>query len=651
MPIKAKAFFQRRALQLLLLLGLFGLGVGWLMYQREKMVSAWETQKPVVEGQLYQLPDPDDRYSLSSVRQVPLHEWQAVPAVNFGSTGGTGWALSTIHSPRRQEVWLELETHFLDSVKVWLVSEGTVREDFPLTGYWKLPHATHNPMLHRYFLFPLPLEAAQEYQVFIRGKVIPGFPQRYAVQYWEPADFRAYLRRGDWGWAVFTGITGMVTFIALISYVFHPRRIYLYYAGYVFCLTLYALTNDGWGIFFPALLQQNLNAITIGFFLSLSLCFFLLFSRQFLTIPRDASQPWLRLSPWGLWVIIAIGLAIAQYGVFQQYETVIKGSYRIVLVFALIAALLWVSYIYHALQEGFKPAWLLLLSQVVMIGFYGTDVLLMNTGLVKHALPDMFILRVALVTELVIIAIGWVYRQKLIRESEAHLRIVDAAQKEKIRKAKLKRQKDKIKALQLKNELYSQRDELARDLHDGLISQLTHIISRLDILASSPPLNIQEQLQRLSDFTRGTIQILREVLWLLHQEAVHLQAFSLRLHNFLLRLWQDLENPRLRWQSPRPDPDPILPHLVAKQLLFIAQEATINALKYAGASEVRVRLEVQEATVVLTISDNGRGFDLQAKRSSCYGLGNMRQRAEKVNGGFEPISGPDGTCIKVTVPI
>ena len=544
---------------------------------------------------------------------------------------------------------MELQSHFIDSVNVWLVAGGEVIKEYPITGYWRLPDATHNPTQHRYFLFELPLEKEQNYQVFIRGYVIPNFPQRYAIEYWEPARFRNYQRRGDWGWAMFTGITVMVTFLALLCFIFHPRRIYLYYGGYVFCLVLYALTNDGWGIFFPKPIQQELNPITIGYFLSLSFCFFLLFSRQFLTIPRDASQGWLRLNPWFIWILMAICIVIAQYGFSQQNETIIKVSYRIGLLLALAVALLWVGYVYHALQKGFKPAWLLLASQVVMIGFYGTNVFLMNSGLVLHAFPDIIVLRIALVSELLIIAIGWVYRQKVIRESQEKLEVANAAQKLEIKEAENHWKDEEIKALKLQNELYSQRERLARELHDGIGSQLAHITSRLDVLTFAPT-PLQNQLHRLSELSRETTQNLREILWIFHQESIRLHDFADRLHGLLLRLWEDLENPTLLWQAPCKGNNPVLPPLVVLHLLRITQEAIVNALKYAEASEVSVCLEASFSDVVLTVTDNGRGFNASAAASG-HGLTNMRRRAEEVSGCFQLNTGPSGTSIKVTIPL
>src|SRR5690606_38261477 len=58
------------------------------------------------------------------------------------------------------------------------------------------------------------------------------------------------------------------------------------------------------------------------------------------------------------------------------------------------------------------------------------------------------------------------------------------------------RSAEEIKALKLENDLNVQRERLGRDLHDCFGSQLTHVISRLDLLTSNNEPNQQQLLRR-----------------------------------------------------------------------------------------------------------------------------------------------------------
>jgi len=92
-------------------------------------------------------------------------------------------------------------------------------------------------------------------------------------------------------------------------------------------------------------------------------------------------------------------------------------------------------------------------------------------------------------------------------------------------------------------------------------------------------------------------------------------------------------------------------------LLFrIVQEALNNIRRHAQASEAQVVMEFAEDRIKVTISDNGRGFELSGRvgdlpRSGKLGLAGMRERAQLLGGTLEVQSTPGkGTTLIVEVP-
>jgi signal transduction histidine kinase len=97
--------------------------------------------------------------------------------------------------------------------------------------------------------------------------------------------------------------------------------------------------------------------------------------------------------------------------------------------------------------------------------------------------------------------------------------------------------------------------------------------------------------------------------------------------------------------------------------LFLAfKESLNNVVKHAGASEVRVSLELQPGGFVLLIVDNGRGFDWNRMKERVNqspdgvrlaggnGLLNMRRRMEEVGGHCEWVTAPsEGTRVRLLV--
>ena len=90
------------------------------------------------------------------------------------------------------------------------------------------------------------------------------------------------------------------------------------------------------------------------------------------------------------------------------------------------------------------------------------------------------------------------------------------------------------------------------------------------------------------------------------------------------------------------------------ELFRIAQEALTNVTKHAQATSVSIDLAFTARQVVLTVRDNGVGLTATAasepKRG--YGLGTMRERAQRIGGKLE-IEGPEagGTSIRVRLPL
>ncbi|HEY2401581.1 MAG TPA: sensor histidine kinase [Steroidobacteraceae bacterium] len=88
-------------------------------------------------------------------------------------------------------------------------------------------------------------------------------------------------------------------------------------------------------------------------------------------------------------------------------------------------------------------------------------------------------------------------------------------------------------------------------------------------------------------------------------------------------------------------------------LFRIVQEGLANIIRHAHARTVKFELHGDEHNCVLTLSDDGRGFDAQSPEFRwSHGLWGMRQRAEGVGGHLEIKSSVGvGTTLSVAVPL
>jgi signal transduction histidine kinase len=83
----------------------------------------------------------------------------------------------------------------------------------------------------------------------------------------------------------------------------------------------------------------------------------------------------------------------------------------------------------------------------------------------------------------------------------------------------------------------------------------------------------------------------------------------------------------------------------------IAQESLINIRKYAAATKVSLVIVQSDVYLKVTITDNGKGFDLN-QNTTGFGLQGMRERALALMGRFEIDTAPNqGCCITVMLPL
>jgi signal transduction histidine kinase len=90
---------------------------------------------------------------------------------------------------------------------------------------------------------------------------------------------------------------------------------------------------------------------------------------------------------------------------------------------------------------------------------------------------------------------------------------------------------------------------------------------------------------------------------------------------------------------------------VAAQLYRIAQEATRNAVEHGAAREVLIQLTFDDQSMLLTIQDDGEGFDAKTNGHG-MGLRIMRYRAQSIGGSCEVHTGAStGTTVCCRVPL
>jgi len=95
------------------------------------------------------------------------------------------------------------------------------------------------------------------------------------------------------------------------------------------------------------------------------------------------------------------------------------------------------------------------------------------------------------------------------------------------------------------------------------------------------------------------------------------------------------------------------PSNIITALFRIYQESLTNVARHAGANHVTASLKQEAEKIILSIVDDGQGFDLgEIGNKKTFGLLGIKERTEMLGGRYSIISAPGrGTAITVSVPL
>jgi len=195
------------------------------------------------------------------------------------------------------------------------------------------------------------------------------------------------------------------------------------------------------------------------------------------------------------------------------------------------------------------------------------------------------------------------------------------------------------------------RRELARELHDQVVQELTSTLIDLENFKRQPydERAVADQVNQVQSSLRRTLRELRQLLYDLRDEEAWQPSFMSLLRDFASR-YDERTGVRI---SVAVDGDwPLsIRSAAAKQLERIIHEAVNNARLHGGARSVWVSLLAEADWARVTIVDDGRGLDPYYAEGPGLGIVGMRERALLLGGSVtvERARG-QGTLVRIDFP-
>ncbi len=223
-----------------------------------------------------------------------------------------------------------------------------------------------------------------------------------------------------------------------------------------------------------------------------------------------------------------------------------------------------------------------------------------------------------------------------------------------VRFVAVRRLRRKLHRLEEINALEQERTRIAQDIHDELGANLTRIglLTEVGQKHRDHPDQVADSLGKISATARDAVRAMDAIVWAVNPRNDSLDHFA----NYISQYAEEFFRPtamRCRLDIPSDLPEHHLSTEARHQLFLAMKEALNNVVRHSGASEVWLRLSMENDELKLTIADNGHGILTSPTPDGDHdGLGNIRQRVEALGGRFELKSdASSGTSLLFRLPL
>ncbi len=177
------------------------------------------------------------------------------------------------------------------------------------------------------------------------------------------------------------------------------------------------------------------------------------------------------------------------------------------------------------------------------------------------------------------------------------------------------------------------RQKISQDLHDDIGASLSSLqiygtIAEQSLLTN--PGKAAEMISKINKQSRDILDNMSDIVWSMKSNNTAGTPFETKIKNYVSEMLEDKDIEfSLKLQ---PEAEALLVSMKARRnILLIIKEVLNNAMKYSGASRIGLQVFTQDKNWILSIADDGTGFD-QVLVKSGNGLKNIKDRCAELNG-------------------
>lgn len=195
------------------------------------------------------------------------------------------------------------------------------------------------------------------------------------------------------------------------------------------------------------------------------------------------------------------------------------------------------------------------------------------------------------------------------------------------------------------------RSRVARDLHDDMGSTLSTInilSSMAKTRLSQDPVKTSEYITKIGENSQRMMEAMDDIVWSIKPMNDSIQKIIARMREFAIGVLE-AKDILVRIKVDEQVLNLTLDMETRRDFFLVFKEAINNAAKYAKCQVVDVHITAHRGRLLLSVKDNGIGFDTSTADGN--GLGNMQKRAENMKGRVQIRTKPGaGTEVLLNIP-
>ena len=542
--------------------------------------------------------------------------------MSFGFSQDFFWILITIKNAAQtsKELYLELKNPHIDTTFFYKIdSTKTVALLLGKGGDRML--FNERPLANRRFIFPIHINglSTSKYVLLVDKR---NASVSYPLTLWDSEEFEKHEKTNNLFYMLyFGGILFIFLFSLVIGLIMKNWRL-LTYSFYSGLMGFYLFIGIGFAFQYLYPWSDSLNNYIRTQVAILLLISFIIFTFSYLQVKKSHLLSYrILMVLTSLLLFLFLMSVVFQDFSFKHIVVLLKIFYSLIFIFFPVTVIAVIkSYKYYKYQA---VTYILAITSL----FTGATVFnLIEFGIIEESYVPINPILIGSIIELFIFSTSFIIEIKKINDK-----------KNSLLKASAEQQRNLLKAYIEGTEAEGNR--ISQELHDNIGSRLALIKNQLKNTNSNPEIlekNISEIFSEVRTISNELSPNSLHILGLVQctKQLLNNLEFTGKIKvNFYAADSIDLTGSK------------------SLQIYRVIQESIQNIMKHSKASQVDFQILKENKKVIITIDDNGVGFDTKKKSyKHGNGLNNMKMRVESVNGKIEISSQPEkGTHIMIWI--